>query len=60
VARTSNPSPHRLVGEIQPTLSEQIFDVAMPEREAHIESNGVPNDGRRELMAGERNRYSPS
>ena len=55
-----NPSLHRVVGDIQPTLNEQIFDVAMAEREVHLEPNGVPNDRRRELMAGGRNRHSPS
>ena len=29
-----------------PTLSEQIFDVAIAERETHIEPNGVPDDRR--------------
>ena len=31
---------------------EQIFDVAIAEREADIEPNGVPDDRRRELVAG--------
>ena len=43
MAQTSNPSPHCLVGDIQPTRSGQrISDVAMAEREAHLEPNGVP------------------
>ena len=46
-----DPASHRFVGDIQPTLREQIFDVAIAEREAHIEPNGVPDDHRRELMA---------
>ena len=55
-----DPPSHRFVGDIQPSLREQIVDVAMAERETDIEPNGVPNDRRRELMAGERNSYSPS
>ena len=47
-----NPSPHRLVGDIQTALREQIFDVAIAERETDIEPNGVPDDRRRELVAG--------
>src|ERR1700722_1410469 len=36
-----NPSSHRFVGDIDPTLRKQIFDVAIAERETHIEPNGV-------------------
>src|SRR5262249_41496902 len=31
-----DPSPHRFVRDIKPTLGEQIFDVAIAEREPHI------------------------
>jgi hypothetical protein len=31
-----NPSSHRFVGDIQPTFRQQIFDVAIAERETHI------------------------
>src|SRR5208282_2913878 len=55
-----DPSPHRLVGDIQPTLGEQVFDVAIAERETDIEPNGVPDDRRGELVAGERDRHPPS
>ena len=55
-----DPSPHRLVGDIQPTLREQIFDVAIAERETHIKPNGVRDDRRRELAAGKRDRHEPS
>ena len=47
-----DPSPHRFVGDIQSALREQIFDVAIAERETDIEPNGVPDDRRRKLMAG--------
>ena len=46
------PPSLRFVGHVQPTLSEQIFDVAIAKRETHIEPNGVPDDRRRKLMAG--------
>jgi hypothetical protein len=36
-----NPSPPSR-GDNQPTLNEQIFDVAMAEREVHIGPNGTP------------------
>jgi hypothetical protein len=54
------PSSHRFVGDIQTTLSKQIFDVAIAERETHIQPNGVPDDRRRKLMAGKRDRHAPS
>jgi hypothetical protein len=46
------PSPHRFVGHIEPTLSEQTFDIAIAERETHIAPNGVPDDRGRKLVAG--------
>jgi hypothetical protein len=36
-----NPSPHRFIGDIQTALREQIFDVAIAERETDIEPNGT-------------------
>jgi hypothetical protein len=47
-----DPPSHRFVGYIQPTLSEQIFDVALAESETHIEPNGMPDDRGRKLVAG--------
>ena len=55
-----NPSPHRLVGDIQTPLREQIFDVAIAERETHIEPDAVLDDRRRKLVAGKRDRHPPS
>jgi hypothetical protein len=55
-----NPSSHRFVRDIRTALRHQIFDVAIAERETHIEPNGVPDDRRRKLMAGKRDRYAPS
>ena len=55
-----DPPLHRFVGHIEPTLSEQIFDVAIAERETHIEPDGVPDDRGRKLVAGKRDRHPPS
>ena len=55
-----NPSPHRFVGDIQTALREQIFDVAIAERETDIEPNSVPDDHRGELVAGKRDRHAPT
>jgi hypothetical protein len=55
-----DPPSHRFVGDIEPTLSEQIFDVAIAERETHIEPNGAPDDRGRKLVAGKRDRHPPS
>ena len=51
--RTSKPiAPRRFVGDVQTALREQIFDVAIAEREAHIKPNGVPDDRGGKLVAG--------
>ena len=55
-----DPSSHRFIGDIRTALREQILDVAIAESETHIEPNGVPDNHRRELMAGERDRHPPS
>jgi hypothetical protein len=55
-----DPSPHCFVGDIQPTLSEQVFDVAIAERETQIEPNSVPDNRKRKLVAGKRDRHAPS
>jgi hypothetical protein len=55
-----HPSPHRFVGDIQSALSEQIFDVAITERETNIKPNRVSDDRRGELVAGKRDRHAPS
>jgi hypothetical protein len=40
--------------------ADLIFDVAIAERETYIQPNGVPDDRRRELMAGKRDCHAPS
>jgi hypothetical protein len=42
MARWRYPSPHRFVGDIQPTLGEQIFDIAIAEGETQIMRWTVP------------------
>jgi len=54
------PSPHRFVGDIQTALGEQIFGVAIADGEADIEPNSLPDNRRREVVAGERDDYAPS
>jgi hypothetical protein len=39
------------VGEVEPTLGEQILHVAVVQREAEIEPNRVVNNRRREAVA---------
>jgi hypothetical protein len=48
-ARTSKPTAARFH---RTALREQILDVAIAERETDIEPNGMPDDRRRELVAG--------
>jgi hypothetical protein len=47
-------------GDIQTALREQTFDVAIAAGETHTEPNGAPDDCRRKLVAGERDRHAPS
>ena len=55
-----DPPLHRFVGNIQPTLSERVFSAAIAERETQIEPNSVPDNCRRKLVAGNRDRHAPS
>jgi hypothetical protein len=43
IARTEghDPSPNRLVGHIDPTLGEQLLDIAVAEREPEIDPDRV-------------------
>jgi hypothetical protein len=54
VAEPQDPPSHSFVREIQSALSEQVFDVAIAERETQIEPNGVPDNRGRKLVAGKR------
>ena len=54
------PSPHGFVGDIQSALGEQILDVAITERETHINPNGVPDNRGRKVVASKRDRHASS
>src|SRR5690242_16634486 len=50
------PSSHRLVGDVQTSLGEQIFNVAVAEGKAKVEPHRAPDDRGRKLVAGKRDR----
>jgi hypothetical protein len=43
--------PHRFVGNVEPSLGQQLLDVAVAQGEAEIEPDRVLDDLRREAMA---------
>ena len=45
-----NPDPDRLVGDDDPALGEEIFDIAQAQSEAVICPDGVADDGARKAM----------
>ena len=45
------PAPHRFVGNVQPTLGQEILHVPLAEREAQVQPDRVLDDRRREPMA---------
>ena len=55
-----HPSSNRFIGDVQPALGQQIFDIAEAEGKAKIQPHGVPDDVRRELVASERDLRRPS
>ena len=55
-----HPSSDRFIGDVQPALGQQIFDIAEAEGKAKIQPHGVPDDVRRELVASERDLHPPS
>jgi hypothetical protein len=46
-----HPTSHCFVGEVEPTLGEQILHVAVAQREAEIEPNRVLDNRRRKAVA---------
>ena len=48
-----HPSPNCLIGDVQPALGEQIFDIAEAEGEAKVQPYRMSDDVRRELVASE-------
>jgi CheY-like chemotaxis protein len=55
-----HPSSDRFIGDVQPALGQQIFDIAEAGGKAKIQPHGVPDDVRRELVASERDLHRPS
>src|ERR1700722_13124174 len=49
-----HPSSDRFIGDVQPALGQQIFDIAEAEGKAKIQPHGVPDDVRWELVASKR------
>src|SRR3979490_1036198 len=47
-----NPAPHRLIGNLQAALGEEILNVAVAQCEPEIKPDRVLDDGRREGMWG--------
>jgi hypothetical protein len=45
-----HPTPHRFIGEVEPTLGEQLLDVSVAQGEAEIEPDRVLYDLGREAM----------
>jgi hypothetical protein len=45
-----NPPPHRLIGDIEPAFSEELFHVAVAQCEPQIKPDRVLDDRRREAM----------
>jgi hypothetical protein len=48
--KLEDPSPDRLVGDVEASLSQELFDIAVAEREAQVEPDTVPDDLGRELV----------
>ena len=46
-----HPAAHALVGDIEPALGKQFLDVAVAEREAQVEPDGMLDDNRRKAVA---------
>ena len=60
IGRISEPSADALVGEVEPTLRKQLFDVAIAQGEAQVKPNRVLDHNRREPVPAIRNREHSS
>ena len=49
--KLQHPAPHRLIGDIEPAFSEELFHVAVAQGEPEIKPNRVLDDRRREAMS---------
>ena len=52
--KLEHPSSGRFIGDVQPALGQQIFDIAEAQGKAKIQPPGARDDVRRELVASER------
>ena len=50
-AEFQHPAPHRLIGDIEPTFSEELFHIAVAQGEPEIKPNRMLDDRRREAIA---------
>lgn len=55
MSEIQNPATHCLVGDIEASFGQQIFDVPKAQRETAIKPHGVLNDLGRKAMAAIRN-----
>ncbi|WP_442865012.1 IS5 family transposase [Bosea sp. NBC_00550] len=55
-AKFEDPSPDRLVRNVEAALRQQLLDIAIAQGEPQIEPHGVPDDLGRELLTGAGNR----
>src|SRR5271166_2323510 len=46
-----NPAPHRFVGDVEPSVGQQLLDIAIAQGEAEIKPDRVLDDLGREAMA---------
>ena len=46
-----HPSPHRFVGDVEPSFGQGLLDIAIAQSEPQIEPDRVLDDLRREAMA---------
>jgi hypothetical protein len=46
-----HPAPHRFVGDVEPTLGQQLLDVWVAQGKAEIQPDRVLNDLGRKAMA---------
>jgi hypothetical protein len=55
-AEFQHPAPHRLIGDVEPTLGEQFLHVSVAQREAEIKPHRMLNDLGRKAMTAIRKR----
>ena len=46
-----HPSPHRFVGDVEPSFGQELLDIALAQSETEIEPHRVLDDLGREAMA---------